>query len=70
MMSAIAHPKFHISAHADYRRGDYVFSRTQSRALSHLEWEHPTQRLRSRGDVLIPALTAAAAMAVALAALY
>ena len=69
-MSAIAHSKFHISAHADYRRGDYVFSRAQSRVLSQLEWEHPTQRLRSWGDVLVPALTAAAAMAVALTALY
>ena len=67
-MSAIA--QSHISAHADYRRGDYVFSRAQSRALSQLEWEHPTQRLRSWGDVLVPALTAAAAMAVALTALY
>jgi hypothetical protein len=46
-MPAIAQPKFHISAHADYRRGDHSWS-----------------------DVLIPALTAAAAMAVALTALY
>jgi hypothetical protein len=67
-MSAIA--QSHISAHADYRRGDYVFSRAQSRALSQLEWERPTRRLHAWSDVLVPALTAAAAMAVALAALY
>ena len=39
-MSAIT--KFDVSAHADYRRSDYMFSRTQSRALSQREWEHPT----------------------------
>ena len=65
-MSAITN----ISAHADYHRSDYMFSRTQSRALSRREWEHPTPALRSWGSVLIPAMTAAAAMTVALAALY
>lgn len=69
-MSAITHPEFHISEHADYRRSDYVFARTQSRALSQREWEHPTPALRSWSDVLIPAVTAAAAMAVALGALF
>jgi hypothetical protein len=69
-MSAITHQKFRISAHADYRRSDYMFSRAQSRALSRLEWEHRTPGLRSWSGMLIPALTAAAAMAVALAAIY
>jgi len=69
-MSAITNPKFHISAHADYRRSDYMFPRAQSRALNHLEWERRTPGLRSWSDVLIPALTAVAAMAAALAALY
>jgi hypothetical protein len=69
-MSAITHSKFDVSAHADYRESDYVFSRTQSRALSQREWEHPTPALRSWSGVLIPAVTAAAAMGVALAALY
>ena len=69
MMSAIAHPKLHISAHADYRRSDYPFSRTQSPTLSQLEWQRPTRRLRSWSEVIVPTLTAAAAMAVALAAL-
>jgi sarcosine oxidase delta subunit len=67
-MSAIT--KFDVSAHADYRESDYMFSRTQSRALSQREWEHPTPALRSWSNVLIPAVTAAAAMGVALAALY
>jgi sarcosine oxidase delta subunit len=65
-MSAITN----ISAHADYHRSDYMFSRTQSRALSQREWEHPTPALRSWGNVLIPAMTAATAMTVALAALF
>jgi hypothetical protein len=69
-MSAIRHPKFHISAHADYRRSDHMFSRTQSPTLSQLEWQRPTPRLRSWSEVIVPTLTAAAAMAVALAALY
>jgi len=69
-MSAITHPKFHISEHAEYRRSDYMFSRAQSRALSQREWEHPTPALRSWGNVLIPAVTAAAAMAVALGAFF
>ena len=29
-----------ISAHADYRREDYIHPRTQSRAMAALEWEH------------------------------
>ena len=66
-MSSIT--QFHVSAHADYRRSDYVFAREQSRALSQREWEHPTPGLRAWGHVVIPALTAAAAMSVALAAL-
>ncbi len=65
-MSAITN----ISAHADYHRSDYMFSRTQSRGLSQREWERPTPALRSWSNVLIPAVTAAAAMTVALAALY
>jgi len=69
-MSAIAHPESHISAHADYHRSDYLFAREQSRELSQREWEHPTPALRSWSNVLIPAVTAAAAMTVALAALY
>ncbi|HUO03221.1 MAG TPA: hypothetical protein VMU31_10615 [Rhizomicrobium sp.] len=66
-MSAITHPKF-ISAHAEYRRSDYMFPRAQSRALSQLPWEDRAPGLRSWGSVVIPAVTAAAAVAVALAA--
>jgi hypothetical protein len=32
-------PPLFIGAHADYRREDYVFPRTQSPALKALEWE-------------------------------
>lgn len=69
-MSAIAHPKLHISEHADYRRSDYMFSRMQSRELSQREWEDRLPALHSWTKLLAPSLTAAAAMAVALAALY
>ena len=64
-MSAISQ----ISAHADYRRSDYIFPRAQSRELSQLPWEDRAPALRSWGNVLIPAATAAAGLAVALAAL-
>lgn len=66
-MSAIA--QSHISEHAEYRHDDYMFSRTQSRALSQREWESRLPGLRSWGSMLIPALTTSAAMAVVLAAL-
>jgi hypothetical protein len=69
-MSAITDPKFHISAHADYRRSDYMFSRVQSRALSRAEWERRTPGMRSWSDLLVPALTTAAAAAMALGAFY
>ncbi len=29
-----------ISAHADYRRSDFVFARTQSAAMRDVPWEH------------------------------
>jgi hypothetical protein len=69
-MSAIIDPKVIVSADADYRRGDYMFSRTQSRSLGQLDWERSTPALRSRSRTLIPVLTTAITMALALAALY
>lgn len=69
-MPALAHPKFLISAHAEYRRSDYMFSRAQSRALSQREWEQRLPGLRSWSELLVPALSTAAAMAAALAGLY
>jgi hypothetical protein len=69
-MAAITHPETHISEHADYRRSDYVFPRTQSRAFSQREWDHPTPALRSWSNLLIPTVTAAAAATVALAAFF
>lgn len=53
----------HLSAHADYRREDYHFARTQSRKLAAREWEH-TERLRSWSQIIVPALGAAAALLV------
>ena len=67
-MSAIT--KLDISAHADYRRSDYMFARSQSRSLSEREWERRTPGLRSWSNMLIPAVTAAAAMTMAVAAFY
>ena len=36
-----------ISCHADYRREDFMFARTQSSALRNLPWEHRTKPLQS-----------------------
>jgi hypothetical protein len=46
----------HLSAHADYRHEDYFFSRTQSRNMSALEWEHSQKPLHSWSELLYPAL--------------
>ena len=51
-----------ISAHADYRHEDYFFNRTQSRALSALEWEHSDKPLHSWSEFLYPAAAAAGAV--------
>ena len=40
-----------ISAHADYRYEDYHFARTQSRALSALEWERSAKPLHSWSEL-------------------
>ena len=55
----------HISAHANYRHEDYFFNRTQSRALSGLEWEH-SDRLHSWSELLYPAAAAAGVVIAAL----
>jgi hypothetical protein len=52
----------HLSAHANYRHEDYFFSRTQSRAMNALEWEHSDKPLHSWSEILYPALGAAAAL--------
>ena len=48
-----------ISAHADYRHQDYFFARTQSRALSALEWENSGKALHSWSEFLYPAAAVA-----------
>ncbi|MBV8976950.1 MAG: hypothetical protein JO261_10065 [Alphaproteobacteria bacterium] len=35
-----------IAAHADYRREDFVFQRTQSLAMRALEWENRLKPLK------------------------
>jgi hypothetical protein len=42
-----------IGAHADYRREDFVFSRTQSLAMRELEWEGRLKPLRPWGSNLV-----------------
>jgi len=56
----------HISAHADYRHEDYHFARTQSRALSALEWEDSAKPLQSWSELLYPTLATAGAVIAAL----
>ena len=55
-----------ISAHADYRYEDYHFARTQSRALSALEWERSDKPLHSWSELLYPAAAAAGGVIAAL----
>ena len=37
-----------IAAHADYRREDFVFARTQSPAMRELEWEERIEPIKPR----------------------
>lgn len=55
-----------ISAHADYRYEDYHFARTQSRALSALEWERSDKPLHSWSELFYPAAAAAGGVIAAL----
>jgi hypothetical protein len=59
-----------ISAHANYRHEDYFFSRTQSRALSALEWEQTGKPLHSWSEILYPGFAVAGAMIAVLGILY
>ena len=59
-----------ISAHADYRHEDYFFARTQSRALSALEWERSDEPLHSWSELVYPAGAAAGAVIAVLGILY
>jgi hypothetical protein len=45
-------PKF-AGVHADYRRDDYVFPRTQSLAMRELRWEERMRPLKHWGSNLI-----------------
>ena len=59
-----------ISAHANYRHEDYFFNRTQSRALSALEWEHSGKPLQAWSELLYPAMAASGAVIAVLGILY
>ena len=48
--------------HADYRHEDYFFQRSQSRALSALEWEQSDKPLRSWSEFLYPTIAATGAV--------
>jgi hypothetical protein len=56
-------PKMIISAHADYRRQDFMFARTQSPAQRDLPWENPIKPLQS-WDHVVYAWTGVAAFAL------
>lgn len=60
----------HISAHANYRHEDYFFNRTQSRALSALEWEQSDKPLQSWSELVYPALAVAGAVIAVAGILY
>jgi hypothetical protein len=42
-----------IGAHADYRREDFVFARTQSLAMRELEWENRIKPIKPWGSNLV-----------------
>jgi hypothetical protein len=46
VMSALYGTQTCIAAKADYRREDFVFLRTQSRAMQNLPWEHSLKHAR------------------------
>ena len=62
-------PKTIISRHADYRRDDFVFQRTQSCSMRDMPWENRTPRLQS-WDRLIYSGAGFAVFAVALLELF
>jgi hypothetical protein len=43
----------YIGAHADYRREDFVFARTQSLAMQAREWENRLEPIRGWGSNLV-----------------
>lgn len=48
---AIRIPRRIISAHADYRRSDFVFQRTQSPSLRDAPWDRRLKPLRTWGEI-------------------
>ena len=40
-----------IAAHADHRRSDFIFSRTQSREMKSAQWESRIRPMRTWGEI-------------------
>ena len=51
--SMLAKQPFHAGVHADYRRDDYVFPRTQSLEMRAMSWEDRMPPLKHWGSNLI-----------------
>jgi len=45
-----------IAAHANYRREDFIFPRTQSLTMREARWEHRERPLRSWGEIMAASL--------------
>ncbi|MBL6936725.1 MAG: hypothetical protein ISS15_07545 [Alphaproteobacteria bacterium] len=40
-----------IASHADYRRSDFIFSRTQSREMRNAQWEDRIRPMRTWSEI-------------------
>ena len=58
--------KIIISSHADYRREDFVFARTQSVSSRNLPWDHSTPPLRSWDRIVYWSAGAITALCISL----
>jgi hypothetical protein len=47
---------FTIAAHANYRRDDFIFPRTQSLTMREARWEHRERPMRSWSEILAATL--------------
>ncbi len=65
--SSIGAPGDVIGAHADYRRDDFIFPRTQSIAMRGTPWKRRIKRVRSWSEISGYAAVACAGALVAVA---
>lgn len=60
-------PSYTIAAHANYRREDFIFPRTQSLTMREARWERRVKPIRSWSEIVgAAALIGVASMALAL----